>query len=167
VDGIPMRLELAKSLGAAHVVDFTRGSPAEEIKALTENQGADVSIEISGSYRALHEAIRSTAYNSKVVSSGFYQGEGIGLSLGEEFHHNRVNVVSSQIFGVSLALDHRWTVERLERTVMGFATEGKIGLEQLVTHVFDLEEAAEAFRVLDEEPSEAVQVVIGFSGEGT
>ena len=78
-----------------------------------------------------------------------------------------MNVVSSQIFGVSLALDHRWTVERLERTVMGFATEGKIGLEQLVTHVFDLEEAAEAFRVLDEEPSEAVQVVIGFSGEGT
>jgi threonine dehydrogenase-like Zn-dependent dehydrogenase len=167
VDGIPKRLELAKSLGAAYVMDFTKGSPAEEIKALTENQGADVSIEISGSYRALHEAIRSTAYNSKVVSSGFYQGEGIGLSLGEEFHHNRVNVVSSQIFGVSLALDHRWTVERLERTVMGLAAEGKIGLKQLVTHVFALEDAAEAFQLLDEEPSEAVQVVIGFSEEAT
>jgi threonine dehydrogenase-like Zn-dependent dehydrogenase len=162
VDGIPKRLELAESLGAAHVVDFTKGSPAEEIKALTENRGADVCIEISGSYRALHEAIRSIAYNSKVVSSGFYQGEGIGLSLGEEFHHNRVNVVSSQIFGVSLALDHRWTVERLERTVMGLAAEQKIGLKQLVTHVFALEEAEEAFRLLDEEPAEAVQVVLEF-----
>jgi threonine dehydrogenase-like Zn-dependent dehydrogenase len=162
VDGIPKRLELAESLGAAHVVDFTKRSPAEEIKELTENRGADVCIEISGSYRALHEAIRSTAYNSKVVSSGFYQGEGIGLSLGEEFHHNRVNVVSSQIFGVSLALDHRWTVERLERTVMGLAAEQKIGLKQLVTHVFALEEAEEAFRLLDEEPAEAVQVVLEF-----
>ena len=162
VDGIAKRLELAKSLGAAHIVDFTKGSPAEEIKALTENRGADVCIEISGSYRALHEAIRSTAYNSKVVSSGFYQGEGAGLSLGEEFHHNRVNVVSSQIFGVSLALDHRWTVGRLERTVMGLAAEQKIGLKQLVTHVFGLEEAAEAFRLLDEEPAEAVQVVLEF-----
>jgi threonine dehydrogenase-like Zn-dependent dehydrogenase len=162
VDGIPRRLELAKSLGAAHVVDFTKGSPAEEIKALTENRGADVCIEISGSYRALHEAIRSTAYNSKVVSSGFYQGEGEGLSLGEEFHHNRVNVVSSQIFGVSLALDHRWTVGRLERTVMSLAAEQKIGLKQLVTHVFALEEADEAFRLLDGEPSEAVQVVLEF-----
>jgi threonine dehydrogenase-like Zn-dependent dehydrogenase len=162
VDGIPKRLELARSLGAAHVVDFTKGSPAEEIKALTENRGADVCIEISGSYRALHEAIRSTAYNSKVVSSGFYQGEGTGLFLGEEFHHNRVNVVSSQIFGVSLALDHRWTVGRLERTVMRLAEEQKIGLKQLVTHVFPLEEADEAFRLLDEEPSEAVQVVLEF-----
>ncbi len=162
VDGIARRLKLAEELGAAHTVDFTKGSPAEEIKALTENRGADVCIEISGSYRALHEAIRSTAYNSKVVSSGFYQGEGVGLSLGEEFHHNRINVVSSQIFGVSLALDHRWTVERLERTVMGLAAEQKIGLKQLVTHRFGIEEAHEAFRLLDEDPAEAVQVVIEF-----
>ena len=162
VDGIPKRLELAMELGAAHTVDFTKRSPAEEIKGLTENRGADVCIEISGSYRALHEAIRSTAYNSKVVSSGFFQGEGAGLSLGEEFHHNRVNVVSSQIFGVSLALDHRWTVERLERTVMALAAEGKIGLKSLVTHVFGVDEADEAFRMLDEDPGEAVQVVLEF-----
>jgi threonine dehydrogenase-like Zn-dependent dehydrogenase len=162
VDGIPKRLELARELGAAHVIDFTKQNPAEEIKDLTENRGADVCIEISGSYRALHEAIRSTAYNSKVVSSGFFQGEGMGLSLGEEFHHNRINVVSSQIFGVSLALDHRWTVERLERTVMTLAAEQKIGLKQFVTHVFGVGEAEEAFRLLDENPGEAVQVVLEF-----
>jgi threonine dehydrogenase-like Zn-dependent dehydrogenase len=162
VDGIPRRLKLAKTLGAAHVLDFTKESPAEEIKALTENRGADVCIEISGSYRALHEAIRSTAYNSKVVSSGFYQGEGVGLSLGEEFHHNRINVVSSQIFGVSLALDHRWTVERLERTVMGLAAEQRIDLKQLVTHRFGIDDAHEAFRLLDEDFAEAGQVVIQF-----
>jgi threonine dehydrogenase-like Zn-dependent dehydrogenase len=162
IDGIPKRLELAKELGAAHVIDFTKQSPAEEIKGLTENRGADICIEISGSYRALHEAIRSTAYNSKVVSSGFYQGEGISLSLGEEFHHNRINVISSQIFGVSLALDHRWTVERLERTVMALAADQKIGLKQLVTHVFGIVEADEAFRLLDENPGEAVQVVLEF-----
>jgi threonine dehydrogenase-like Zn-dependent dehydrogenase len=162
IDGIPKRLELAKELGAAHAIDFTKQSPAEEIKGLTENRGADVCIEISGSYRALHEAIRSSAYNSKVVSSGFYQGEGISLSLGEEFHHNRINVISSQIFGVSLALDHRWTVERLERTVMALAAEQKIELKQLVTHVFGIGEADEAFRLLDENPGEAVQVVLEF-----
>ena len=162
VDGIARRLNLAEELGATHTVDFTKRSPAEEIKGLTEDRGADVCIEISGSYRALHEAIRSTAYNSKVVSSGFFQGEGIGLSLGEEFHHNRINVVSSQIFGVSLALDHRWTVERLERTVMGLAAEQKIGLKQLVTHVFGVDGAEEAFRLLDEDPGEAVQVVLEF-----
>ena len=164
VDGIERRLELARELGAAHVIDFRERSPAEEIKGLTEGRGADVSVEISGSYPALHEAIRSTAYNSKVVSAGFFQGEGAGLSLGEEFHHNRIRVVCSQISGLSPSLDHRWTVERLEKTVMALAAEGRISLEPLVTHVFEADEADEAFRLLDGRPApgEVVQSVLKF-----
>ena len=164
IDGIPRRLELARELGAAHVVDFNEKSPAEEIKRLTEGRGADVSVEISGSYPALHEAIRSTAYNSKVVSAGFFQGDGAGLLLGEEFHHNRIRVVCSQISGLSPALDHRWSVERLERTVMSLAAEGRISLQPLVTHVFDAERAEEAFRLLDRRPApgDVVQAVLKF-----
>jgi 2-desacetyl-2-hydroxyethyl bacteriochlorophyllide A dehydrogenase len=164
VDGIPRRLDLARELGAAHVVDFRERSPAEEIKGLTEGRGADVSIEISGSYPALHEAIRSTAYNSSVVSAGFFQGEGVGLFLGEEFHHNRVRVVCSQISGLNPALDHRWSVERLEKTVMALAAEGRISLEPLVTHVFEADEAEKAFGLLDQRPApgEVVQTVLKF-----
>ncbi len=164
VDGIARRLELAEKFGAAHVVDFTEQNPAQEIKGLTEARGADVSIEFSGSYPALHEAIRSTAYNSKVVSAGFFQGEGAGLFLGEEFHHNRIRVVCSQISGLSPALDHRWSVERLERTVMALAVEGRVSLQPLVTHVFGTDEADEAFRLLDQRPApgEVVQAVLKF-----
>ena len=164
VDGIPKRLELARELGAAHVVDFNEASPAEEIKRLSEGRGADVSIEISGSYPALHEAIRSTAYNSKVVSAGFFQGQGTGLFLGEEFHHNRINVVCSQIGGLSPALDHRWSVERLERTVMSLAAENRVSLQPLVSHVFDAERAGEVFGFLDQRPApgDVVQAVLKF-----
>ena len=164
VDGIPKRLELARELGVAHVVDFNAVSPAEEIKNLSEGRGADVSVEISGSYPALHEAIRSTAYNSKVVSAGFFQGDGAGLFLGEEFHHNRIRVVCSQISGLSPALDHRWSVERLEKTVMSLAAGGRISLEPLVTHKFGVDEAGEAFRLLDRRPApgDVVQAVIEF-----
>jgi 2-desacetyl-2-hydroxyethyl bacteriochlorophyllide A dehydrogenase len=164
VDGIPKRLELARELGATHVLDFNVVSPAEEIKRLSEGRGADVSIEISGSYPALHEAIRSTAYNSKVISAGFFQGQGTGLFLGEEFHHNRINVVCSQISSLSPALDHRWTLERLERTVMSLAAEGRVSLQPLVTHVFEPERADEAFGLLDQRPApgDVVQAVIKF-----
>jgi 2-desacetyl-2-hydroxyethyl bacteriochlorophyllide A dehydrogenase len=164
IDGIPRRLELARELGVAHVVDFNEKSPAEEIKRLSEGRGADVSVEISGSYPALHEAIRSTAYNSKVVSAGFFQGDGSGLFLGEEFHHNRIRVVCSQISGLSPTLDHRWSVERLERTVMSLAAEGRISLQPLVTHTFGVDEAHEAFRLLDRRPApgDVVQAVIEF-----
>jgi threonine dehydrogenase-like Zn-dependent dehydrogenase len=45
---------------------------------------------------------------------------------------------------------------------MALAAEEKIGLKPLVTHVFGVDEADEAFRLLDEDPGEAVQVVLEF-----
>jgi threonine dehydrogenase-like Zn-dependent dehydrogenase len=164
VDAIPKRLELAARLGADHTVDASVQSSGEAIRSLTGGRGADVSIEFTGSYRALHEAIRSTAYNSRVVVCGFFQGEGAGLLLGEEFHHNRIQVVCSQISGISPNLDHRWSVERLEQTAMKLAAEGKIDLTSLITQTFPADRAAEAFALLATSPQEAVQVVLDFAG---
>lgn len=165
VDAISSRLELAARLGADHVVDVTAQDPGEYVKSITGRRGADVAIEISGSYQALHAAIRSVAYNSRVVSAGFYQGEGLGLSLGEEFHHNRPQIVASQISGLNPGLDHRWTVERMERTIMDLAADGRLELASLVSHVFPAERCGEAFRLLAERPEEAVQVVLAFAGK--
>jgi 2-desacetyl-2-hydroxyethyl bacteriochlorophyllide A dehydrogenase len=162
VDAVPKRLELARALGAHHVVDFTRARPPEAIKALTGGRGADVSIEISGAYPALHDAIAATAYNSRVVASGFFQGEGAGLRLGEEFHHNRIDIVCSQISGVSPRLDHRWDRARLERTVLDLQAQGRLDLEALVSHVMAVDEASEAFALVDEHPEDAIQVVLRF-----
>ncbi len=84
--------------------------------------------------------------------------------MGEEFHHNRIRVVCSQISGLNPALDHRWTLERLERTVMALAAQEKISLEPLVTHVFEADEASRAFELLDQRPApgEVVQTVLKF-----
>jgi threonine dehydrogenase-like Zn-dependent dehydrogenase len=164
VDGIERRLRLAQEMGAAHVVDINRARPAEVIRELTGDAGADVSIELSGSARALNEAIRSTAYNSRVVASGFFQGEAAGLFLGEEFHHNRIQVVCSQISGINPALDHRWNELRLQRTVMGLQADGRLDLHPLISHVIPAAEAGEAFRLLDERLDETVQVVLDFGG---
>ena len=46
---------------------------------------------------------------------------------------------------------------------MRLAAEGRLELDALVTHVLPAERAAEAFRVLDERPDEAVQVVLEFA----
>ena len=162
----PRRLELAERFGADHVVDFTVDPPAELIKDLTAGRGADVSIEISGSYGALHEAIRATAYNSRVVVSGFPQGEATGLFLGEEFHHNRIAVVCSQISGVSPEVDHRWNVPRLERTVVELAAAGRLDVTSLVTHTFPAADVAASLRPARRVAGEPVQVVLDFTEAG-
>ncbi len=48
VDTVPERLKVARSLGCDHVVDFRKGDPVEQIMALTDGRGVDVSIEALG-----------------------------------------------------------------------------------------------------------------------
>lgn len=169
VDSIGVRRDLAAKLGADIVLDPADGEVAERIRDLTEGRGADVCLEITGNYRAMHEAIRSVAYSSRVCVAGFMQGEGVGLRLGEEFHHNRVAVIASQISGVAPALQHRWDGFRLAKTAMDLAVSGRIELIDLITHTLPLSEAGAAFTMLDEHPEQALQVVLTFdeTDEGT
>jgi 2-desacetyl-2-hydroxyethyl bacteriochlorophyllide A dehydrogenase len=162
VDRLDSRLEHAKQCGADHVINGSNVDAAQTIKVLTDGRGADVSIEITGFYTALHEAIRATAYNSRVVVSGFFQGDGKGLFLGEEFHHNRIDLVCSQISGVNPKLDHRWNRLRLDHTIMKLQAQGKVDFKRLISHTFPAQQAQEAFALLDEKPAEALQVVLEF-----
>ena len=116
VDPVKERRDVALKLGADRVLDPTAGSVAERIKSETGGRGADVCIEVSGAAPALAEAIRTVAYSSRVVAMGFFQGEARGLSLGEEFHHNRIELICSQISGVGPAASHRWSKLRLWQT---------------------------------------------------
>jgi 2-desacetyl-2-hydroxyethyl bacteriochlorophyllide A dehydrogenase len=162
VDRLDARLEHAKACSADHVINGSNVDAAQAVKDLTGGRGADVSIEITGIYAALHEAVRSTAYNSRVVVAGFFQGDGKGLFLGEEFHHNRIDLVCSQISGVNPKLDHRWNRARLDHTIMKLQAQKKVDFKRLISHTFPAKQCQEAFALLDERPSEALQVVLDF-----
>jgi threonine dehydrogenase-like Zn-dependent dehydrogenase len=125
-----------------------------------------VAIELSGSYRALHEAIRTVRPEGVVVAAGFYQGDGVGLRLGEEFHHNRVSVVASQIGGVPRGMAGEWDVERLQLTFMEQVASDALDPLPLVSHRFAAADVADAFALLDQGSDDALQVVLDFEGVG-
>ena len=162
VDPVQERRDVALKLGADRVLDPTAGSVAERIKSETGGRGADVCIEVSGAAPALAEAIRTVAYSSRVVAMGFFQGEARGLFLGEEFHHNRIQVVCSQISGIAPALRHRWDVHRLSSTFIQLLAQGRLDLAPLITHVVPFNEAAALFEKVDSSPHEVVQAVLSF-----
>lgn len=97
-----------------------------------------------------------------MVVSGFFQGDGKELFLGEEFHHNRIDLVCSQISGVNPKLDHRWNRSRLDQTIMKLQLQKKVDFVQLISHTFPAKQAQEAFALLDEKPAEVLQVVLDF-----
>lgn len=163
IDLLDSRLETAKRLGADITLNAKAGSTAEAIKDMT-NGGADVCIEVSGSTLALNEAIRAAAYSARVVAMGFFQGEAKGLTLGDEFHHNRINLVCSQISGVSPELSYRWSKLRLWQTAIRLQADGLLDFRPLVSHRAPFAQAESLYRLIDERPNEVLLAVLEFGG---
>ena len=163
IDRLPARLDAARASGATHTINSSDVDAAIAVQAITGGRGADVTIEITGNTHALNDAIRSTAANSRVVVSGFMQGEASGLFLGEEFHHNRIQLICSQIGGVSTSIDHRWDRMRLDTTAMRLQAEGRIDFGKLISHTFKVSDAQSAFDLLTVTPNDALQVVLDFT----
>lgn len=161
VDGIAQRREIALALGLDLALDPAE-PVAERIKEMTANRGADVCVEASGSSRALHEATRACAYGARVVALGFYQGEAAGLILGEEFHHNRISLVCSQIGGIAAELQQRWDRLRLVHTFMDLAARGDVRCTPLITHRVPAQDAPAVYELLDARPHEVLQAVLDF-----
>lgn len=158
VDRQPRRREVAARMGARHVLEPSPDLPIR-IRRLTASTGLDAAIELSGTYGGLQSATRLVGPDGVVIASGFYQGDG-ALRLGEEFHHNRVEIIASQIGSVPSRLHARWDVPRLQRTVVELLLRGEPDITALITHTYRLHDAAQAYEMLDTAGGDALQVLL-------
>jgi 2-desacetyl-2-hydroxyethyl bacteriochlorophyllide A dehydrogenase len=162
VEGIPRRRERARAMGAVEVLDPSVADGAGAVVRAWCGDGADAALELSGNVRALHEAIRAVAVEGIVVAAGFYQGGAADLRLGEEFHHNRVRIVASQVSGTPVALGRRWNQRRLVSTFMRLVLAGRVDAASLVTDVTNLEDVGDIYARLDDADPDVLQAVLRF-----
>ena len=162
VDPIPARRELAAAAGAELVLDPTNVDAGREIKLAT-GTGVDVAIEFSGRYAALQDAMRSARLAGTVVAAGFYTGgAGDDLRLGEEWHHNRLTLLSSMSGWGAPHRDPGWDRRRLRATALDLLAGGRLEVGALVTHRIPFERAAEAYELIDRSPEETLRVVLTY-----
>jgi len=160
IDLLETRLAQARQRGADITLNPSAGDVALKVRQLTANRGADVVIECTGNPKGLNESIRVVGFNGTVVCVSFLAGEARGLMLGDEFHHNRIRLVSSQAAGVNPDLHPRWTSERkLEAAI---AVLPRLDLSGLITQRFPFEQAAAAYQLVDQRPTETVQVILTY-----
>jgi len=159
VDPLASRRSVALSLGATQTFD-----PAEIESlsaALAESQGADLIFELSGQPAALDQTVEMAGYGARVVVGSWYGNKRASLDLGEHFHRNRIQIVSSQVSTIAPDLTGRWTkARRMERAWHFLAG---LPVERLITHRFPVEEAATAYRLIDQQPQQTVQVVLTYT----
>jgi threonine dehydrogenase-like Zn-dependent dehydrogenase len=164
VDMLPNRRAWALRHGADDVFDPRENDVARRIHELTGGAGVDVAIELAGVTPALQTAIRCVRNTGTVCSAGFYQGEAKGLYLGREWHHNRLTIVVPHGCGWGHPpRDYpRWDQKRAYDALAGLLRTGKLDVPGLITPVVALEEGADVFRLIREEPDKVIKYAVRF-----
>ncbi len=165
-DPVESRRALALELGADEVFD-PRDAPEGAGAAIKRaaGRGADVSVETSGSAAGLHDAVAAAGLGGTVVTVGFYQGGAPQLRLGEEWHHNRLDMVSSMgAWGAPHRSHPAWDRPRVMRTVVDLFAAGRLRVDALPVRRFPFDQAVEAYAWLDEHPDDAVKVALTYDG---
>jgi len=156
VEPVKKRRELALVVGADEA--FEPNDVPECVLDATAGRGADVAVEASGSGAALQAAIDAVAGEGTVVVASWYGTKPVTLSLGGHFHRGRVRLRSSQVGGMNPDLGPRWDHARRTKTVLGLLP--RLRLKELISHRFPFDRAPDAYRLVDEQPEETVQVIL-------
>jgi len=159
VEPLRKRRDLALEVGADQAFEPAEVQHERLLEA-TAGRGADVAVEVSSSGAALQAAVDAVATEGTVVVASWYGTKPIVLSLGGHFHRGRVRLRSSQVGQINPELGPRWDRARRTQAVLGLLP--RLRLMQLVSHRLPFEEAPEAYRLVDERPGEAVQVILTY-----
>lgn len=163
VDRYTRRLAVAEQLGIDTIVADSQTDIAVEVRRRTGPHGADAAIEASGSYTGLHEAIRCLRVGGRVATVASYHGDQPGLRLGEEYHRNRITLISSMTVNGCPQRNHpAWTMDRLNTTARQLVTSGQVRTDMLITHRIPFERAADAYALITDRPQDTIKVVLTY-----
>ena len=150
VDKLPARLDMARRLGADHVVDFSRVNPVEEIMRITEGRGVDVAIEALGTQATFEACLRVLRPGGTLSSLGVYSSD---------------LTIPLDAFAAGLG-DHRIVTslcpggkERMRR-LMAVIESGRVDLAAMVTHRFKLDDIEAAYELFANQRDGVFKVAI-------
>jgi 2-desacetyl-2-hydroxyethyl bacteriochlorophyllide A dehydrogenase len=154
-----LRREASRELGA--LVSF---NPEEEdLKNLLKehvSNGADLTYEISGSPAALDLALSTTGFAGRIVVGSWYGSKRVSLDLGGRFHRSRIRLINSQVSSLAPELYGRWT--KVRRFDVAWEMIRQVKPSRLITHHFSINQAEQAYQLIDQNPEKVIQVVFTY-----
>jgi D-arabinose 1-dehydrogenase-like Zn-dependent alcohol dehydrogenase len=141
IDGIDERLALARAFGADALVDLrehpTPAARVERVKALLDDWGADVVMELVGNPGVVDEGLRMVAPEGTYLEIG-----NINVGWETRFDPSWILFGNRRIIGVA-----HYEAEHLRGALdLMLRTRGRYPYERIVSHRFPLEAINEAFR---------------------
>ncbi len=154
------RRKLSRELGADESLDPNDPGVSARLAEVWSGAGADLVYELSGNPEALNLSLEVCGSGGRIVIGSWYGRKRATLDLGGKFHRGRIRISSSQVSTLAPELTGRWSKARRLETAWRCLRE--IGPARFITRRFPLEEAGEAYRLLDRDPSQEIQVVLTY-----
>jgi 2-desacetyl-2-hydroxyethyl bacteriochlorophyllide A dehydrogenase len=164
LDRYPKRRERSIALGSHMSLD--PASPEvqqmlyDSLCSASGYEGADLVYELSGNVQALDQAIAVAGFNGRVVIGSWYGKKQAELNLGGRFHRSQITMIASQVSTIAPRFRGRWTKNR--RLQVALQMIERIKPDSLISHRFPFEQAAEAYKLIDKNPGETMQVVLTY-----
>lgn len=152
VDGIEMRCALAKKLGADVVVNVSQTDAVKAVRDATGGKGADVVMDCVGG----PAGVKSFAQAQDMV-----KGDGVihivGLYQEAPLPLDAAKAQRKLIVGGIRCPEKR---SDLLRVAAGMMMDGRVRVEEMITHRFRLDDAPAAFQMLHDRLHEAIGVLL-------
>ncbi len=156
-DHIALRRRVSLELGAHSSLDPN----ILEVPGLFDGLGQfDLAFEVSGAPLVLNQAIQMVGYGGRVVVGSWYGVKQAPIDLGGVFHRNRIRLLSSQVSTIAPEYSARWTKSR--RFDTAWQMIGRLNPTRLITSRFPIDQAAEAYHLLDSSPGDHLQVIFEY-----
>lgn len=131
-------------------------------------EGADVVVEVSGQPEALNDAVAVAGFGARIVVGSWYGAKTAPVQLGGRFHRGRMEIASSQVSTIPPSHRGRWSPARrlqavVDRAARAAAAASDVSTASLVTHRFGLDDAPEAYELLDDPPPDLLQPVFEYA----
>jgi 2-desacetyl-2-hydroxyethyl bacteriochlorophyllide A dehydrogenase len=166
-DAYPRRRRASLAWGAHAcldpAVDRFAADLAIHLQAERPYPGADLTYELTGDPAALDLAIGVTGRNGRIVIGSWYGTKRASTDFGGRFHRSRLRIISSQVSSLAPELMGAWSKPR--RLGVALSLLPTLPVRDLVTHRYPFEQAAEAYRTLDESPADALQVLLTYGND--
>lgn len=158
----PLRRKLSEEMGSGACLDI---ASCEELMRSCPfgERGADLTFELSGNPDALDTALGLTGFEGRVILGSWYGNKVVHAHLGEAFHRRRLRIIGSQVSSLSPSLSGRWDKER--RLRLSWEMVRRTRPSRLVTHWFSVDEAAEAYDLIDRGGDDVAQVLLSYGGD--
>ncbi len=160
-DNFARRRAESLKAGASAALDPSQPDFRQQAQAALGGEKADFVLEISGSPAALNDAIALTRFSGRVIVGSWYGEKRAPLDLGGDFHRARIAITSSQVSAIRPELSARWSKSR--RFGVAWQALARIRPEKWVTHRVDIHKAPEMYKMLDENPQDAIQVLFDYA----